>query len=84
MELSKLTDKELCQVKKIFDDCDRFEYEQNKERILKINELYAFGTIFVYWIETCDTKNVYSAIVYAKLGVLCAMAERFYEKHLVD
>jgi hypothetical protein len=84
MELKKLTDKELCEVKKIFNDCDNFEYNENQERILTLNYLYAFGGVFNFWLEGLTEKSVYNAIVFAKLNVTCEMAERFYNNNLVD
>jgi hypothetical protein len=82
MELSKLTDKELCKVREIFNDCDNFKYEENEERLLKLNDLYAFGGVFKFWLEYQTEKSVYNAIVYARLSVTCEMAERFYKNNL--
>ena len=84
MELKKLTDKELCEVKKIFNDCDDFEYNENQKRILKLNDLYGFRGVFNFWVEGLTEKSVYNAIVFAKLNVTCEMAERFYNNNLVD
>lgn len=84
MKLSKLTNKELCQIKDILDKCGKIQYSKINERILELKEVEQFGEQFVDWVSDLDVDNVYQRMLFLTINMNCEMSERFYQLNLVD
>jgi len=83
MEVSKLTNKELCQIKDILYECEKIRYSRINERISGLKELEQFGEQFVKWVENLDIDNVYQRMLFLTININGEMSERFYRLNLL-
>ena len=84
MKLSKLTNKELCQITDILKKCEKIEYARINERISGLKELEQFGEQFINWVSDLNIDNVYGRMAFLTMGINSEMSERFYQLNLVD
>jgi hypothetical protein len=82
--VSKLTNKELCQITDILKKCEKIQYSRINERISGLKELEQFGEQFVNWVVGVDIDNVYQRMLFLTININCEMSERFYQLNLVD
>jgi hypothetical protein len=84
MKVSKLTNKELCQITDILKKCEKIQYSRINERISGLKELEQFGEQFVNWVADLNIDNVYQRMLFLAISINCEMSERFYQLNLVD
>ena len=83
MNVSKLTNKELCQISDILHKCEKIRYARINERISGLKELEQFGEQFVNWVANLDIDNVYQRMLFLTMNINCEMSERFYQLNLL-
>jgi len=82
MEVSTLTNKELCQIRDILKECEKIEYAKINERISSLKELERFGERFVRWVADLDIHNVYVRMAFLSMSINYEMSDRFYKLNL--
>ena len=82
MEVSKLTNKELCQIKDILKECEKIQYARINERISGLKALERFGERFVHWVADLNIDNVYQRMLFLSISINYEMSDRFYKLNL--
>jgi hypothetical protein len=82
MEVSKLTNKELCQINDILKECEKIQYARINERISGLKALERFGERFVHWVADLNIDNVYQRMLFLSISINYEMSDRFYKLNL--
>jgi hypothetical protein len=82
MNLSLLTDDEVCFVYTVFKRAFELKYDKNEERLEQLQILSGFSKITDKWLIGVDITNVNMATTMGLLDIKSEMGDRFFKKCL--
>ncbi len=82
MEVSKLTDDEICFVYIVLKSAFELRYDKNEERLERLKLLKGFSKITDDWLRYIDISNVNITTTMKLLDIKSEMGDRFFKKCL--
>lgn len=85
-KFNTLSDKHLCKVYKVFNECSNISFFKSNERCEKLKTICMFfknKDELVEWLDEYNNDDAMNKIVvFDKISLICEMAKRFNEKIL--